>query len=480
MRLNFSFKDAVVRRTNKSSFDIVFDVSRLATKVLSTESRIYVETVNLTEFMDQFTKEDLNGFLEVRCNAIGAEDEWDSGEGNIGDTLIYRSPMENYQVFNNPSPMFLYNFKIQKWFFSKNITFKINFFDIHGDPYETFESSEKQVDKTNASYTNYSNKLGEITNKNREIDQVQTLFNTTRQNTTDFADESKDREDAFGQELDDLLDHITTQRDNATSPSVISAWNDAITAIGVSGTDLTRINWFDNVLDLSSYPYNRTDNHNRTLLRNAKQSYIDQLRAINRYSTYAQNLLDLRSSQTFIPRIYSPVLTTPANRFVSVLPPGASFNYTTEGNSKTGSIELEIINIDIFIGITIKSLTPSGTAPVENEVLVISGDQFTPIDVLAGASDLKITLTKIENKSLKTLEGEKLVLETDLETLKNNLTYTVNNVNVELGQNLNDVIKAMNMSFVIYDEIDPITQASTDAIKGNNYMRVLPCNVKRF
>ena len=492
MRLNFSFKDAVVRRTNKSSFDIVFDVSKLATKVLSTESRIYVETVNLTEFMDQFSKEDLNGFLEVRCNAIGAEDEWDSSEQNIGDTLIYRSPMENYQVFNNPSPMFLYNFKIQKWFFSKNITFKINFFYIEGKPFDQIETKEKIVDTTHSSYISYTNKVVELETNQDEIDRITLLISTNEQNAVDFSKELTDKEDLSAEALADLLERLKSKYQNAQLAANQTIWRNALIALGqdpvsgtVSSSETTRINWFDNVMNTSNQPYNAPNI--KPFLQDTKQKYIDFLKAETDVRYYNTTAKLLSSSQTIVPRLYDAVLENtlandPIINIQSIFDGSTSFTYTTNGNSKTGTITLEVINIGTFIGVIIKSISPTGADPLSNEEIVISGSQFTPADptISTDPSNLVITLRSIESKSLQVLENDKLALTFDKETLEQALVYINNIKYVELGQNLNDVIKAMNMSFVIYDEIDPITQASTDAIKGNNYMRVLPCNVKRF
>ena len=123
MRLNLFFKDAAIKEIHPYEFEIKFDISNMRKPVLSENSRMYIENVNLCEFRDSPMGEELGGFLQLRCDDIDSEYNYSSDPDN--DNVIYQSSLKSFNNFQNNDPMKTYNFKIRKSFLSSSLTFNL-------------------------------------------------------------------------------------------------------------------------------------------------------------------------------------------------------------------------------------------------------------------------------------------------------------------------------------------------------------------
>ena len=156
MRLNLFFKDATIKEIHRYEFEIKFDISNMRKPVLSENSRMYIENVNLCEFRDSPMGEELGGFLQLRCDDIDSEYNYSSDPDN--DNVIYQSSLKSFNNFQNNDPMKTYNFKIRKSFLSSSLTFNLQIFDLKGSPFTNFPSIQK-IYVSDANLIAYNNEI---------------------------------------------------------------------------------------------------------------------------------------------------------------------------------------------------------------------------------------------------------------------------------------------------------------------------------
>ena len=475
MKLTFNYKDATIDKIHDYEYNITFNLSNVRNKVLSENARIFIESVNLCEFFDDNTREQLNGHLELRCNAIGV-DEWDSSYDQHGMTLIYKSPLTNYQSFTNPNPMFMYNYKINRYFFNSNIVFKINFFDRDGDNFETVKSSQKTVIQ-NTEYTNYQNKLAEIDNKENEIVQLKGVINRKESDQSLRETDPSNKQNLYLTALENLKNVVQAKRDRAQGlindlSTNKGKWQEMLTTL--SGTIENVIN-FLNEKNLNDYPYVREQSLLNAFIVKLKD-YMNATFALNQII----HLLDEKYTKSngkfvvdFVGTVSDPSL------YIEPSLTETTLTYTTSGSALTGSVKIEYVQIRDKFFVVINDIIPATDFPSVGETIIIDSTQLTPLTTGGTTPDIRLNITSIENKSINTLYNEKGNLNTELTTLEGLLSYSNTQTLLSFNDLIKDRIKSMNMSFVIYDEIDDVEGAGNE-LKQTNYQRNMKCQFKRL
>ena len=475
MKLTFNYKDATIDKIHDYEYNITFNLSNVRNKVLSENARIFIESVNLCEFFDDNTREQLNGHLELRCNAIGV-DEWDSSYDQHGMTLIYKSPLTNYQSFTNPNPMFMYNYKINRYFFNSNIVFKINFFDRDGDNFETVKSSQKTVIQ-NTEYTNYQNKLAEIDNKENEIVQLKGVINRKESDQSLRETDQSNKQNLYLTALENLKNVVQAKRDRAQGlindlSTNKGKWQEMLTTL--SGTIENVIN-FLNEKNLNDYPYVREQSLLNAFIVKLKD-YMNATFALNQII----HLLDEKYTKSngkfvvdFVGTVSDPSL------YIEPSLTETTLTYTTSGSALTGSVKIEYVQIRDKFFVVINDIIPATDFPSVGETIIIDSTQLTPLTTGGTTPDIRLNITSIENKSINTLYNEKGNLNTELTTLEGLLSYSNTQTLLSFNDLIKDRIKSMNMSFVIYDEIDDI-EGTGNELKQTNYQRNMKCQFKRL
>ena len=173
MRLNLNFKDAVITQVSQSEFKIVFDLSNMNKPRLSQDARVYIEHLNLPEFIDEAWGErgQLKGYFELRCENLSNND-YDSEYGNTGSCIIYTSPLSSYKSFTNENPMFISNFKINQAFLQDRLVFTLKVYDNRGNPFDTVKLITEDVDKDSTEYSEYTKAIKDLHDYNTKKDDV--------------------------------------------------------------------------------------------------------------------------------------------------------------------------------------------------------------------------------------------------------------------------------------------------------------------
>ena len=178
MRINLNFKDATITKISESEFRIAFDLSKMIKPRLSVDARMYIEHFNLPEFIDDKWGRNLGnlyGYFELRGDNIDSND-FDSEYGNTGNTILYTSPLNNFGTFTNNDPMFISNFKINQNFLRDRLVFTLKIYDKNGDPFtRSFERTE-EVDTTTPEYTTYTNKVNDLVDLQRDLEDAKTTL----------------------------------------------------------------------------------------------------------------------------------------------------------------------------------------------------------------------------------------------------------------------------------------------------------------
>ena len=160
MRLNLNCRKADITKIDIGKYRLVFDISKIKKPRLATTARLYIEHLNLPEFVDDAWGGNLGsnrGHLELFCENLEEENMDEEGYGH--QTLIYSSPLISFKSFSNSDPMKISNFAVRGDFLRDKLVMTLCIYDQYGDPYDKATNLSTELDKTSAAYTDYVAKL---------------------------------------------------------------------------------------------------------------------------------------------------------------------------------------------------------------------------------------------------------------------------------------------------------------------------------
>ena len=151
MRLTFRLVDGIFEKRDLHHLVVKFDLSSIQNKVISQDTRLYVESVDMCDTRVEapagyfggnasiiFT--DIGSYLEIRSADIGNTSDWDSSQVrlNTNSTLIFHSPLKSISQTQNNDPMYRNNFKVSQNFLNGTLTLEFLFFNQVGAPWLVF------------------------------------------------------------------------------------------------------------------------------------------------------------------------------------------------------------------------------------------------------------------------------------------------------------------------------------------------------
>jgi len=155
MRLTFRVIDGIFEKRGLHHFVVKYDLSSIQNKIISQNTRLYVESVDLCcdtrvlkpmgynggDALQLF--EDVGGYIEIRSPNIGDNSDWDSSLArlNTNSTLIFHSPLLSVSQIQNNDPMYRNNFKVSQNFLHDTLTLEFLFFDYRTRPWLVFEEN---------------------------------------------------------------------------------------------------------------------------------------------------------------------------------------------------------------------------------------------------------------------------------------------------------------------------------------------------
>ena len=164
MRLNL--KNASITKIDQGKWRLVYDISKLNKPRLSPDARLYIEYLNLPEFIDDTWgagNGDNRGRLELYCENL-EEDNYDNNEYS-SHTLIYASPLISFHAFTNGDPLKINNFKVRNNFLRDQIVMTLCIYDQYGQPYtKTSNRITNVLDYNSASFVAYQSKVNDKLN----------------------------------------------------------------------------------------------------------------------------------------------------------------------------------------------------------------------------------------------------------------------------------------------------------------------------
>ena len=180
MRLNLNCRDADIQQISSSEYRITFDLSKMIKPRLSENARMYIEHLNLPEFVDEAfgaNNGEMRGYFELRCDNIDSND-FDTEFGNSGNNILYTSPLSNFKTFTNNDPMYISNFKISQNFLQNKLVMSLKVYDQFGTPYTTSKTVASVVDETTSEFAAYKTAIEALHVLGIEKDRVTVLANT--------------------------------------------------------------------------------------------------------------------------------------------------------------------------------------------------------------------------------------------------------------------------------------------------------------
>ena len=188
MRINLNFKDATITQLNNPGceYKIEFDLSKIPKPRLSQDARMYIENMNMPEFVDEVLGKnngEVRGYFELRCENIDNSYSFDTDEDKTGGSIIYTSPLTSFQEFRNNDPMHVSNFKINQGFLKDKFVLRMKIYDQFGEPYTTAENLHEDIDVDSGEYGNYKTSITKLDKLNQEyanVDSVVAIYKTRR------------------------------------------------------------------------------------------------------------------------------------------------------------------------------------------------------------------------------------------------------------------------------------------------------------
>jgi hypothetical protein len=210
MRLNLNCRKADITKIDIGKYRLVFDISKIKKPRLATTARLYIEHLNLPEFVDDAwgpQNGSNRGHLELFCENLEEENIDEEGYGH--QTLIYSSPLISFKSFSNSDPMKISNFAVRGDFLRDKLVMTLCIYDQYGDPYDKATNLSTEVDKTSADYLTYVAKLQawqtKYNNLETKVSAKETRIETLRTEYEALKTISDDLEAEYEEAYDDLL-----------------------------------------------------------------------------------------------------------------------------------------------------------------------------------------------------------------------------------------------------------------------------------
>jgi hypothetical protein len=189
MRLNL--KKALITEIGAGKYRLTYDISKMNKPRLTQEARLYIEYLNLPEFIDDTWGNgigDNRGRLEIFCDNLEDDNYEEDGYGT--QTLLYSSPMQSFKSFTNADPLKISNFKVRSNFLRDQIVMTLCIYDQYGKPYtKPLNRVQTLMDTTSVSYRNYIVKTNELS----ALEDKKALREGELQLLTDATDNLKQR-----------------------------------------------------------------------------------------------------------------------------------------------------------------------------------------------------------------------------------------------------------------------------------------------
>ena len=387
MRINLNFKDANIRKINRSEFLIEFNLSKMIKPRLSADARMYIEHFNLCEFIDDTfgrNNGNLHGYFELRCDNIDSND-FDSEHGNTGNTIIYTSPLNNFGTFTNNDPMFISNFKISQNFLRDKLVFALNIFDKNGDPFDTSTESEESIQTTGPEHAAYKVKTDLLATLETKLENAKIILDNTKAdiNTQKIAQSyistllQKQQKILFDK-MDTILNSKTPSVANKIKVSVLK---EQLKTYAIN--DFIYI--FESFIPLhnTKYPYSRLKDE----LENFYDAFVSFIDYKFKEEQLTINEKNIDSNETNIwyesTSIYNPININVKSSLKTSVPYEV---VVPSGTNKTGTIDIENFTSTLHTttNTIIDNIVPAAGSDNElviNDVLTVDKTNFEHITI---------------------------------------------------------------------------------------------------
>lgn len=515
MKLSLSFKNSEIRYLGNGKYDVIFNIGNKILNRFSEDTRIFIESFTHCEYKSSVDNHDLVGSFEIRCDFINSLSEYDN-EDSLG-SIIFRDNMINYKSFVNTSPLHVYNYKLNtSSFLNGRLHFEIDFFDHKGDEFINYNSTGTKLDILDPSYATYQNDENALNNL---LLKAQDL----NDNLTDVQNDVLPLENLINDaslldnvlridRINKIIDRLTLQANALAAGANRDLVNNTISIF--AGNDQDEICRVLYKVSLNAAPYSIGS---RTTANAAKNELKTTL-FFNFFKEYSklQSLKNLEnnfklSTTRYIYQnvalqdaIFKKVSDNSKVRLqflLDVIKIDNLFNYTVNYVSSssgvvtqaTGQIELIIYNFgaNLSVGnqpydlrVIIKSITFDAgidndlvnNIPTNNFDLIINQNQFTFEGVTPqfGYLVINIDKTKFFNNSVNEIAQDIILAEATRDASKAQVSLVTSTVTTNLNDSIIDNLRAMSISFGIYEENIQLVGAK---LQTNDYSKSLlnPC-----
>jgi len=301
MRLNL--KKGLIKKIGDGKYLITYDISKMNKPRLTQEARMYIEYLNLPEFVDDTWGEQRGhnrGRLEIYCDNL-EDDNYEQDDGYGTQTLLYSSPLKSFDSFRNSDPLKISNFKIRSNFLRDQIVLTLCIYDQFGIPYTRVMNREQGfMSSLSSTYYTYNNKVNEYAALQELKEKRESEFKSfidaqaaLDSQETDFKTEMETAHDELMQAIDRDLLTIT----DTFLELKLSLFKQHISGIG----DDDHVNYVLELRDKLLFSSNKIDDTNAQLdqftdkfrkYQSAKYQALQNRRRAQQYASTNPNVID--------------------------------------------------------------------------------------------------------------------------------------------------------------------------------------------
>ena len=263
MKVTLNFRDAVITQFNNPGceYRFEFDLSQMNKPRLSPDARMYIEAVNLPDFVDEVLGAErgkYRGYFELRCQNIDSGNNYDTEYGNTNNSIIYTAPLDDVKSFRNNDPMFISNFKVSQGFLADKFVLHMKIYDHLGEPF--IRGSNLITELGQALTGDYVNKLSAFSAKKDLYDKTKPISDDLELQLNIEKGQNTLLYQQFQKELNELVLAVQTFIKSFKTLTLRQRLRAEQMVILLSSYNINLFSYlFDDLFTLTEHPYNETN-----------------------------------------------------------------------------------------------------------------------------------------------------------------------------------------------------------------------------
>ena len=387
MKLTLNFRDAVITQFNNPGceYRFEFDLSQMNKPRLSPDARMYIETVNLPDFVDEVLGAErgkYRGYFEVRCQNIDSGNNYDTEYGNTNNSIIYTAPLDDVKSFRNNDPMFISNFKVSQGFLADKFVLHMKIYDHLGEPF--IRGSNLITELGQALTGDYVNKLSAFSAKKDLYDNTKPISDDLELQLNIEKGQNTLLYQQFQKTLNDLVLAVQTYIKTHKTITLRQKLRSEQMVILLSTYNINLFSYiFDDLFTLGEHPYNEPNI--KAAIDATRIDFVSYNISLLKLEKIKNTNIEVNSGES---RVFYDVNAEFADKKIHLKSQTQKVNYEVPivgSATKTGTVQITNFN-SVNTGqdfVSVFNIEPTDTSDAnklfKNEILVVAATNFEKI-----------------------------------------------------------------------------------------------------